>query len=859
MSVEDPRKRLLNRFKEETDTHLLKLQRLLVDLEAQPDNTDFLKEVFRSAHTIKGSAKMMGFNDISDVAHEMENILAEMRDGKLKLQSEITDLLFEGTDVINTLVEARVRGEEAHLDVNDLRQRLASVLKPVVATPAQVLLPVAANPLPGMVSAAHPIPPLDEKLLLPVDPVTPQAVLRAINPLNSNVIGVNIGKLDELMNITGELVLGKMEAEATLNNLRTLQDLMRQRQRRSGPIRNFISNQGRDPSEIITWQEIRETLVELNSIDQQLELLVRNTLRDYEEHTSQLVNRVDELENNVKSVRMLPIDALYQDMPPAVRQLARQNGREMPEYRQLGGEIELDKKMLEGIRDPLIHILNNALFHGIEKPEERTKVGKPRIGRLTIATSQDGGYVSIKVTDDGRGINPEEIRKAVIKKGFLSEAKAKITPDEEIINWIYEPGFSTAEIITDSAGRGVGMDVVKTNLEKLGGQVNVTTRIGIGTAVTLRVPVTLATSRALLVRLGDSVYALLAPSIESMHYLTNDKILSREGRDVMLYGDSLLPLVKLQDLINSNQREGHPLFRYQALNSERAALAGAGGSAGARTTNDHANGNGNGNSNGNANNGGYFQTNGTYNREAIEGDSFVGLTLADPRAIARIRELQEQNQERRVRQYNVDRLPAVVVGNGESRVCFLVDELVDETEIVVKSLSPLLARAQHINSATIMGDGQVIMILDVPSLVKAARSISRTGLRKQRQQIAKSKRILVVDDSITTRELERSILEAQGYIVELADDGTVALEMLNRDSRYDLVISDVEMPNMNGFELTANIKASPTLKAIPVIIVTSLNNGEHKHRGIEAGAQAYMTKGEFEQANLLNTIEYLTG
>ena len=847
---EDARKKLLGRFKEEADSHILKLQRLLVELESQPDNKDYLKEVFRSAHTIKGSANMMGFTDIGRVAHRMEDILAEMRDGKLQLQAEITDLLFEGSEIINTLVEAKVKGQNANVDIDDLTVRLAAVLNPAAAAAEPgIQAPTQTQPAVQNTTAyaqPAPAPRTEERSAAASDGATPQAQLRQVNPLNSNVIQVNVDKLDDLMNIAGELVLGKMEAEATLDNLRALQDLLRQRQRINGPIRNLIGSQGRDPQEFTTWQEIRDTLIQVNAIDQQLEAVIRNTLRDYEEHTSQLVNRVDELENNVKSVRMLPIETLYQDFPPAVRQIARQQKIDPPDFRQVGGEIELDKKVLEGIRDPLIHSITNALVHGLAKEtaEDRKAVNKARNGRITVTTTQDGGYVSIKVSDDGHGIDPEEIRKSAIRKNFLTETKAKMTSDEDIVNLIYEPGFSTNEIITDAAGRGVGLDVVKTNLEKLGGQVSVSSTVGHGTTVTMRVPVTLATSRALLVRVGGNVYALLASAIESMHYLTPDKVLSRNGRDVMLYGDALVPLAKLQDLVTSGVRREHPLFRYQLANSDRA-MAGTGTGLMGRLA-------------GEGNGGGYFQANNNYSRDAISGENFVGLTLADPKAKGRIRELQEQNQERRVRQFNFERLPAVVVGNGDRRVCFLVDELVDETEIVVKSLSPLLTRTQHVTSATIMGDGQVIMILDVPSLINSARQINRTGLQRQRERTSSQKRILVVDDSITTRELERSILEAQGYTVELADDGTVALEMLNRDNRYDLVISDVEMPNMNGFELTASIKANPTIRAIPVIIVTSLNNEEHKRSGIDAGAQAYMTKGDFEQANLLSTIEYLT-
>ncbi len=846
MSLEETRKKLLNKFKEEADIHLLSLQRRLVDLELDPQNNEYLREVFRAAHTIKGSARLMNFLEISSIAHEMENIFAEMREGRLQLQPETNDLLFEAVDTINTMIEAAIRGEKTvSLDVLGLNKRLAAILKVESEIPAAQ--PSSEKPLevktPEQRLAEE--KPLAEKILEIADP-THQPVLRTVGALSDNVIRVDVGKLDELMNITGELVLGKMQAETTLNELRSLQELLRSRQRIHNPVRNLLANTNRDPTEISNWNEVHQSLVELSRIDQQVEMLVKNMLRDYEEHTSQLVNRVDELENNVKSVRMLPIETIYQDFPLFVRSIAKSLGREIAEFKQVGGEIELDKKVLEGIKDPLIQILKNALDHGIKTPQERLAFGKPRAGRLMMSASQDGGYVSIQVTDDGMGIDPIKLREEGIKKRFLTEVSAIAMSDEDIINLIYEPGFSTAPIITDLSGRGVGMEIAKTNLERLGGQVNVTSQVKVGTTVTLRVPVTLATSRALLVRVAGNLYAILAPSIEAMLYLMPEDIFSREGRDVTVYRKSLVPLVKLEDLLGSNRRMEHPIFRYQLENSERLALANAVGS-GYRLSVD-------------GNNGSYAYSNGNGNhsRETAIGDGFVGLTLADPRANSLVREMVANQRDHAARQASSERLPAVVVGSSDRRVCFVIDELVDETEIVVKSLSPLLIRATHVSSATIMGNGQIVMILDVPNLISAARHVNRAVIRKQRDKQTRSKRILVVDDSITTRELERSILEAQGYTVELADDGTVALDMLNHDNTYDLVISDVEMPNMNGFELTSRIRSGPSLRHLPVIIVTSLNNDEHKRQGIEAGANAYITKGDFEQANLLTTIEYLT-
>lgn len=853
MSLEDTRKKLLNKFKEEADIHLLSLQRRLVDLESNPDNKQYLGEIFRAAHTIKGSARLMNFMEISAIAHEMENIFAVMRDGTMQLQPETNDLLFEAIDTINTMTDAALKGETPALDVPGLKQRLAAILPDHLHSNGNGHGHGNADDHTGnghslvSVSLAAPteisnqLVPLkngaDKTLAETPGPVPIASNLRSVEALSDNVIRVDVGKLDELMNITGELVLGKLEAETTLANLRTLQELLRQRHRVSIPVRN-LGNSSPEWGKIGNFQLIRDTVSQLNLLDTQIDNLIRNTLRDYEEHTSQLVSRVDELESNVKTVRMLPIETIYQDFPLSVRNMVKSNGRELPDFRMYGGEIELDKKVLEGIRDPLIHIIRNAIDHGIEPGKIRLEAGKPRAGRLVISASQDGGYVMIKVTDDGAGVDPDHIRRVAVEKKFISETRAIALSDEDIIQLLYEPGFSTSPIITDLSGRGIGMEIVKTNLERLGGQVSISSEKGVGTTITLRVPVTLATSRALMVKVNGFTYAILAPSVEYLHYLSPEEVLSREGRDVILYGNTLIPLVRLQNLLGDNSHAGHPIFAHHQQGSNRLDFNQPNQRFGLDSS--------------------IFSFAENNQGRADRLPEMVGLTLADPLAKGRILELQQQHQLKQVGRFSSDQLPSVVLGSGDRRVCFLVDELVDETEIVIKSLSPLLGSAPFVKSATINGSGQVVLILDVPNLIAATRTYNSYNQPRQPDKQIVRKRILVVDDSITTRELERSILEAQGYQVDLANDGSEALDLLKNDARYSLIITDVEMPNMSGFELTRRIKSDALLQNLPVIIVSSLNNDDHKRRGIEAGAQAYIIKGNFEQANLLSTIEFLT-
>ncbi len=804
---------MLARFRDEANAQLLRISQRLVDLERSTDQKEQIRDTLRDAHTLKGNASLLGFVSVKNVAHELEEIFTAVRDKGFVLKAEMLDVLYEALEYLQTAIAQ----PPTHEDTSALQAHLQALIAPAETAITTVVSSNQVNP-----------------------PSQPTA--SSSSRVQGTTLQVDVSKLDDLMNITGELVLTKMEADSTLNNLRAVLELLRTRQRVSNPIRTLITTTDRDPSELTTLYETRDTLIAVNKIDQRIEILLRGTFKEFEEHTNHLQNTVDELESNVLSIRMLPIGTLFDEFRPLVRNLSRELERKNPDLVLTGNEIELDKKVLEGIRDPLVHLVRNGLDHGIEPPEIRASVGKSEEGRLVMAASQEGGYVYIRISDDGAGINLEKLRLRAVEKGFMTETKARNATENELLNLIYEPGFSTTPIITYNSGRGVGMDVVKKNIERLGGQVSVSSQLGKGTTFTLKVPLTIATSRALLVKVDTQIYAIPAPNIEAMLYLTPNEIGVLAGRDVVLHRGNLVPLVKLADLLGKNKNLDHPLFRWQTLNSERNGLALASMGLAVKIS-----------GNGVATNG-----NGNHADGPPSLDMYPGLTLADPAAQARIQQMQAGDRNRNVTRFIFERMPGVIVGSGDRRFCLLVDSLEDEIEVVVKSLSHIL-KVPNVSSATILGDGRVVMILDVPNLVSAAREmLGRTGIRRKLSDKPVKKRILVVDDSITTRELEKSILEASGYHVDTADDGTLALDVLNRDSTYDLVISDIEMPFMNGFELTSRIKSSAALKHLPVIIVSSLNSEENKRKGIDAGAQAYITKGDFNQNNLLDTIEYLT-
>jgi len=486
--------------------------------------------------------------------------------------------------------------------------------------------------------------------------------------------------------------------------------------------------------------------------------------KDYADDTSRVSMVVADLQEQAMELRMLPVSTVFNTFPRAMRDLARQYKKDVDLVIE-GGDTELDKKVLEEINDPLIHIMRNAVDHGIEPAEDRIAAGKPAKGTIRMAARQEGDHIVIEVSDDGRGIDPDAVRAAAVRKGYISEAEVKAMSDREAKYLIFEKGFSTSAIITEISGRGVGMDVVREFIvEKLKGSLDVHSTLGEGTTFRLTIPLTLAIIRALMLRVGDRVFALPTASVEETLRVEPSEIIKVEGREVIRRQRRTVPLVPLSEIL-SVPAHGH---------------------------------------------------------EGVK-------------------------------------IPIATIGFSGHRMGFIVDALVGEQQIVIKTLGSHLRKVENVAGVTILGAGEVVPILNVPDLMDNARH--RAGQRVGGQVVEKERtgplKILICEDSFTTRELERSIFEAAGYEVEVAMDGAQGLAKLKEGLEVDAVVSDVQMPNMTGFELTRAIKNDPSLEEIPVIIVTSLERDEEKAEGIEAGADAYITKSVFNQDTLLDTVERL--
>jgi len=492
-----------------------------------------------------------------------------------------------------------------------------------------------------------------------------------------------------------------------------------------------------------------------------------NTLSyEFSSDAMQMSLVIDELEQEIKRVRMLPLNTITGNFQRMVRDLAQESGKDVL-LELVGSETELDKRVLEQIKDPLIHLLRNAVDHGIETPQKRLAAGKPAQGSVTLSAEQHGQDVVISVSDDGAGLELAAIRKAIARQGKVD---AEALNDVEVAESIFNIGISTSPIITDISGRGVGLDVVRRNLDALHGRIDIHWKLHQGTTFVLTLPLTLTSSRGLLVRCSNETFAIPHNAIERILYIRPQDIFSLEGQDTVYYDGTPITVIRLSDIL----------------------------------------------------------------------------------------ELPRHSTE-----YDTARIPVVIVGAAERRMAFAVDELTGEQEVVIKGLGKQLSRVGGIAGASVMGDGSVILILNISDLLKLAihggrRSIFDAFAKAEAEAATRTQqRILIVDDSITTRTLEKNILESAGYAIQLATDGQEALELIASSGVPDLIVSDIAMPRMNGFDLTTRIKSEEKTMKVPVILVTSLDSQEDKAHGIDVGADAYIIKSQFDQKNLLETIEQL--
>ncbi|WP_148822786.1 chemotaxis protein CheW [Campylobacter concisus] len=740
----------------------------LVELESNPEDLELLNRIFRVAHTVKGSSSFLNFDVLTELTHHMEDVLNKARKGELKITPDIMDVVLESVDMMKGLLESiRDNGSDsaAGIDIKNICVRLTQISEGE-APSAAAEAPAAPSPEP--VKEPEPVVPAEEaapevsdaelsklsdseveaeiERLLKVRkaedqarraskgiaPKSPEEIAPAASaapapapkpapsrerdadkkvPAASSssavaqeqTIRVEVKRLDHLMNLIGELVLGK-------NRLLKIYDDVEER------------------------YEGEKFLEELNQVVSSLSLVTTD------------------IQLAVMKTRMLPIAKVFNKFPRMIRDLSRDLGKQI-DLEISGEETELDKSIVEEIGDPLVHIIRNSCDHGIEDPETRKAMGKPEKGLVQLKAYNEGNHIVVEIVDDGKGLDADMLKAKSIEKGIITEREADAMSEKEAFGLIFRPGFSTAAKVTNVSGRGVGMDVVKTNIEKLNGIIDIESEVGKGTVMKLKIPLTLAIIQSLLVGTQEEFYAIPLASVLETVRVPIDDIYTIDGKNVLRLRDEVLSLVRLSDVFGV----------------EKVFDGG-----------DH-----------------------TY---------------------------------------------VVIIGVAEAKLGIIVDTLVGQEEIVIKSMGDYLQNIPGIAGATIRGDGRVTLIIDVGAMMEMAKDI-KVDIRAEIEDSTKAKekpsdyKVLIVDDSKMDRTIMQKALEPTGVTIIEATNGVEALNVIKSgEHSFDAILIDIEMPRMDGYTLAGEIRKYSKYRNLPLIAVTSRTSKTDRLRGVEVGMTEYITK-----------------
>ena len=799
------RQKFLQRFAEEARENLEKISQGLLHFEQNPQDQEKLNEIFRAAHTLKGSSRMMKLTTISDTAHSLEDLFSAFREGRVLLTPSISDLIFRGIDVIRDMVEVGVvaggnpvldqplcdaliavaagepiatqepvaakKPEEKEVAVEpdaakkpeekEVAVEPDAAVKPeekkVAVEPDTAVKPEEKRVAVEPVRAPSPEKPPPAPLPAPSVPapiVAGQAPSQAIPPAVKKTVTIRISaeKLDALIRTTGEVISFQNRLKQRMLEIKQARRLSGKHQEKLNalPWPDNLQNDHRQP--------LLETASALNN---QLSRWVSH-FRDDSDLLGILFN---DLQTEALGLRMLPLSTLFDTFPRLVRDVSRSVGKQVKLVMQ-GGDTNLDKVIIEKIGGPLMHMIRNAVDHGIESPEERQQAGKPETGNLRLTAWAEGEGIIIELADDGGGIAVEKLKNKALQKKLVSASDLESKSRSELFDLIFLPGFSTSPIITDNSGRGVGMDVVKKEiLDNLKGAITIHSNPGQGSNFRIRLPLTLATIEVLLIRAGGRIFAFPKNSVREVLKVSRKEVIQVVGRQAIRVREQVLPVVGLADLID-----------------------------------------------------------------------LPSLAMAR----------------------NSGQLTLLIVTSGIEFLGLIVDELLDDMEIVLKPLPYFMRNNVFASGLIISGQNEIVSVINVPSLIQITKEFKKHAIAEQESGASAQKHILVVDDSLNTREIEKEILQSYGYRVDVAQDGVDALDKAKKQP-FDLIVTDVEMPRKDGFTLTEKLRETESYRYTPIIIVTSRDKEEDKQRGIQVGADAYIIKGSFDQSNLLDTVRNLSG
>ena len=751
-------KRLLATFRIEAQEHLTAMSSGLVELEkarSPEKQIEIIETVFREAHSLKGAARAVNLAKVESICQSLESAFSGLKAQKISLSPELFDRLHQ-------MVSA-AGAETASLTRSQLTETSAAAeapTRPPVAEPTP--LPPEPAPGPSATSAtAARSPASNERSVLPdtvrVSTLKLDVLLREAEELiSTKVTGAH--RLAQLREITAKVARWEKEWRKLRPQARSVQLSLKKESKAGDEITpsNGQEKSLRWTANILTFLEWNEKA--LQSIKSQL----ASVAKDLEADHRALERKAADLLNDAKRVSMLPFSSLLAALPKLVRDLCRDCGKEA-ELAIEGGDIEADRRILEEMKDPLIHLIRNCIDHGIEPPGERERRGKPPRATIAVAISpKTGDKVEIVVSDDGAGIDSRRVRAVAIKQGLVSPDEAQKMDEPAALSLVFQSGLSTSPIITEVSGRGLGLAIVQEKAGRVGGAVSVESRLGMGSTFRLLLPLALATFRGILVRLSEDLFVLPTMYVQRVLRVGWDEIRTAENRETLQVNGQAVSLVRLRDVL--------------------------------------------------------------------------GLAETGP----------GPDRKRK--------LSVLILAWAGEQLAFAVDEILNDQEVLVKGLGKQLSRVRNVAGATILGTGKVVPVLNVADLIRSAGSATPVGPAPEAE--VKPKSVLVAEDSITARTLLKSILESAGYRVKTAVDGAEAFTTLESED-FDLLVSDVDMPRLSGFDLTAKIRRDRRLSELPVVLVTALESRQDRERGVDVGASAYIVKSGFDQSNLLEVVERL--
>jgi len=729
-------KGLIATFRSELDEGLQVITEGILRLEKQdldhPGAADTIDKIFRAAHNIKGAAAGVGVTDVATIAHQVESVFSALQKNPGNIPQRIFNLCLQAVDRMRAAMDSFVDHTPLSFDLNDfLRQMESRDSEKSESSKVQF---------------------------------TERRDVKTASPLSrereSETIRVSLNNLDRVSALMEEMQVNRIAIDDHYAELTQVSNQTRQFAEHWKTMLMSMRSRKRSEDGDVVYKLCAGNMDALSEIDGASQQLQKN-MRQRINELSVLSNSLQE---EIRLLRLVPAATLLSTFPRLVRDLAQALNKKI-DFEVLGDDVKMDRLVLEGLKDPLTHLLRNAIDHGIEEPSVRVNRGKPETGVIRITVSEEGNQILFLVSDDGGGMDGRKIGEMALAKKIISQAELDAMTETEMLELIFRPGFSTKDVVTSVSGRGVGLDVVRENITRLNGQVSVETAEGKMTTFFLRVPLTLASERGLMISAGGQSFAVPVSAVERVLVVHKTDVIDVEASQAIAVDKRTLPLRILADVLGIKKND--------------------------RLLPDH--------------------------------------------------------------------LPVVVVKKGWQAVAMVVDEIIGEREIVIKPLQAPLMGVHCVAGGTLAGNGRVIVVLSAGEMIEAALSSGKISRIVRQDDSAKAvvrPHILVVDDSITTRTLEKNVLENRGYQVTVAVNGSEAWNMLQNE-KFSLLITDVSMPVMDGFTLTEKVKKSPDLSDLPVIIVTSLGSDAEKQRGVDAGANAYIVKSEFESGALLQIVSQL--